>query len=203
MWELLIIAIDLTAVITKATSSRPSYDALVAAEREKVKLAADRTVRAARRVGQRKQADLAARARIHRHGLETRYQAAKAVHHGRLAASRRIIRMQIAELTSPPTQAPVPAPVLPDQIATTVRKYRAEHGLSQQKLAAILGCSVSTVGRLENGKQNPSSNTLQKLYDKLGFQAASSADGSAPQKLRLVPPAPGSRAGRGNATGAG
>jgi DNA-binding XRE family transcriptional regulator len=204
LWELLIFAIDLTAVISKATSTTPSYDKQVDAERRKVELAADLEVRAAKKASQLRQAALDNQARIHTHQLGTQFKAAQASHRGQLAIKSWRIRRQVRDATSPPpVPAPVPAGALPDQVAAFVRGYRARHGLSQQELAALLGLSVSTVRRLERGNWEPSDDTMRKLADKLGFPTAAGAKTGRPRNLRLVKQPDGTQARRGDATRSG
>lgn len=41
--------------------------------------------------------------------------------------------------------------------------YRAKHRLSQEKLAHLCGISLQTVNSVENGLQNPSKLTEQKI----------------------------------------
>ena len=42
-------------------------------------------------------------------------------------------------------------------------QYRAKHDLSQEKLAKLCGLSLQTVNSVENGLQNPSKLTEQKI----------------------------------------
>jgi transcriptional regulator with XRE-family HTH domain len=49
------------------------------------------------------------------------------------------------------------------QIGENIRKYRVKRGLSQLDLAAACGFEESSIGRLENGKTNPTIKTLLKL----------------------------------------
>ena len=42
-------------------------------------------------------------------------------------------------------------------------QYRAKHGLSQEKLAKLCNLSLQTVNSVENGLQNPSRLTEQKI----------------------------------------
>ena len=41
-------------------------------------------------------------------------------------------------------------------LTTKMHEYRKRKGISQEKLAQKVGCRRETVGRLENGKYNPS-----------------------------------------------
>lgn len=55
-------------------------------------------------------------------------------------------------------------------VATWVLRYRAEHGLSQRRLAALLGWKQPAVARLELGEHEPSLATLRQLAQKLGME---------------------------------
>jgi transcriptional regulator with XRE-family HTH domain len=50
-------------------------------------------------------------------------------------------------------------------------RYRRDHGLTQQELAAILEWKQSAVARLESGEHEPSLSTLRHLVDRLGATA--------------------------------
>lgn len=49
------------------------------------------------------------------------------------------------------------------QIGQNIRKYRLKKGFSQLDLAASSGFEESSIGRLENGKTNPTIKTLLKI----------------------------------------
>lgn len=51
------------------------------------------------------------------------------------------------------------------QIGDAVRRYRVEHQLSQQQLAAALQLTQSHVSRIESARQNLKLSTLQWLQD--------------------------------------
>lgn len=55
-------------------------------------------------------------------------------------------------------------------ISVAVVKYRGDHGLSQRKLAVMLGMSQPQVARLETGEHSPSLETIQRLATKLGWR---------------------------------
>jgi transcriptional regulator with XRE-family HTH domain len=52
--------------------------------------------------------------------------------------------------------------------ASTLRTMRLQKGLSQTKLAAMLGTSQSHVARIERGTENVSIQTCRKLREALG-----------------------------------
>lgn len=54
-------------------------------------------------------------------------------------------------------------------VANQVIRYRIDHGLSQRKLAALLGMHSSQVARLEAGEHEPRLSTLQLLTRRLGL----------------------------------
>lgn len=54
-------------------------------------------------------------------------------------------------------------------VANQVIRYRIGHGLSQRKLAALLGMHASQVARLELGEHEPRLSTLQLLTRRLGL----------------------------------
>ena len=56
------------------------------------------------------------------------------------------------------------------QISTAIFDYRQEKGLSQKKLAAILGVTQAMVSKLESGDYNYSVEQLWKISQKLGFK---------------------------------
>ena len=55
-------------------------------------------------------------------------------------------------------------------VALVVVGYRARHGLSQRKLADLLGWKPSQVARLELGEHNPSLETLIHLSQRVGLR---------------------------------
>lgn len=54
-------------------------------------------------------------------------------------------------------------------VANRLIAYRAEHGLSQARLAKVLGVKQPRVARLEIGEHNPTWETLILLAGKLGI----------------------------------
>jgi transcriptional regulator with XRE-family HTH domain len=55
-------------------------------------------------------------------------------------------------------------------IALAVVRFRAERGLSQRGLAAVLGMSQPQVARLEKGDVNPTMDTLVRVAAGLGIE---------------------------------
>lgn len=55
-------------------------------------------------------------------------------------------------------------------VALVVVGYRARHGLTQRKLANLLGWKPSQVARLELGEHNPSLETLIHLSQRVGLR---------------------------------
>ena len=56
-------------------------------------------------------------------------------------------------------------------MAHALRKYRIEHGLSQEKFADFLGYHRLTVVRWETGKRKPSPRELAQIEKKTGIPA--------------------------------
>ena len=48
------------------------------------------------------------------------------------------------------------------KLKTRIKEYRAKHNLKQEDLAQLVGVRRETIGKLENGKYNPS---LKLAYD--------------------------------------
>jgi ribosome-binding protein aMBF1 (putative translation factor) len=55
------------------------------------------------------------------------------------------------------------------QIAIQVIRWRTEHGLTQTKLAEMLGMRQPNIARLEAGEHTPSLDTLSRLSSGLGI----------------------------------
>ena len=53
-------------------------------------------------------------------------------------------------------------------LRTRIHEYRKERGVSQDELAEMLGIRRETVGRLENGKNNPSLKLAMDVAEALG-----------------------------------
>ena len=51
-----------------------------------------------------------------------------------------------------------------------IKQIMAEHGLSQQKLADILGVNQTTVGQWLLGKKKPGYDSILLLYEKFGVE---------------------------------
>ncbi|RZM20616.1 MAG: XRE family transcriptional regulator [Pedobacter sp.] len=54
------------------------------------------------------------------------------------------------------------------QVANLIRETRKEKGLTQKELGAKLGIGEFRVNRYENGKTNPTIETLQEIFAALG-----------------------------------
>lgn len=57
-------------------------------------------------------------------------------------------------------------------IGETVRARRAELGLSQEQLAALVGCCVTTIRNLERDYRRPQRRTREAIAKALGLSAA-------------------------------
>lgn len=55
-------------------------------------------------------------------------------------------------------------------VAVKVIEYRADHGLSQRRLAEQLGLPQPQVARLETGEHDPSQRTLTRIAGSLGIE---------------------------------
>jgi len=53
-------------------------------------------------------------------------------------------------------------------IGQRIAELRLERDLSQEELARAVGCSVTTISRLENGKNDPLDRTLRRVARALG-----------------------------------
>jgi putative transcriptional regulator len=42
------------------------------------------------------------------------------------------------------------------ELKTKIKEYRAKHNIKQEELASLVGVRRETIGKLENGKYNPS-----------------------------------------------
>lgn len=58
------------------------------------------------------------------------------------------------------------------EIAWQIIKYRMDHGLTQEELAARVGTSREQIARIESGRHLPSVTTLQRVADALGCRLA-------------------------------
>jgi len=58
------------------------------------------------------------------------------------------------------------------EFASTLLRYRAEHGLSQRALAKRLGVSQPRIVKLESGEHNPEIDTIINAVRRLGIEFA-------------------------------
>jgi transcriptional regulator with XRE-family HTH domain len=56
-------------------------------------------------------------------------------------------------------------------LATNLRKYRTKAGISQKQLADSVGTSHPRISEIENGRGNPTLDTLEKIAKVLNIQA--------------------------------
>jgi transcriptional regulator with XRE-family HTH domain len=61
---------------------------------------------------------------------------------------------------------------LTESIGHNVRRLREEKGWGQTELAFYAKMSTSIISLLENGKRNPSTNTLARIAEALGVEVA-------------------------------
>ncbi len=59
----------------------------------------------------------------------------------------------------------------------TVRRARAERGLTQVQLAEISGVGQSNISAIENGRRAPTAETLHRLLQACGFALLAAAGG--------------------------
>jgi transcriptional regulator with XRE-family HTH domain len=74
----------------------------------------------------------------------------------------------------------------PEDWACLVRRYRLRHGLTQARLAALVGVSQRTVSRWERGEDRPSLDIRRTLRD-LGWQPSGSLIASLAVGIRYSP----------------
>jgi transcriptional regulator with XRE-family HTH domain len=74
------------------------------------------------------------------------------------------------ELQDPEFRAEWERLTLARAVGQYVLSYRVRHGLSQRKLAQVLGIKQPQVARLEAGSHDPSFETLRLLSDRLGME---------------------------------
>ena len=55
-----------------------------------------------------------------------------------------------------------------ERFRTSLRALREEHGMTQSELAARLGCAASTICMYEQGRREPSFDTLRAIADVFG-----------------------------------
>lgn len=76
-------------------------------------------------------------------------------------------------------------------IAWQIVKYRMEHNLTQQELAARVGTSHSQISRVESGRHQMNIDTLRRIGDALGlrlvitFEPRSEPQPSAEQRITV------------------
>lgn len=63
---------------------------------------------------------------------------------------------------------PITIEAIRSTIAVNLRRYRAERGIAQEKLALIAGVDRTMVSKIERELTNPSIETLLKLANVLG-----------------------------------
>ncbi len=56
-------------------------------------------------------------------------------------------------------------------VGKKIQQIRKHKGITQEKLAEMIGIEVPSLSNLETGKYSPSTETLQKLADVLGVKA--------------------------------
>lgn len=61
--------------------------------------------------------------------------------------------------------------IMPIRVATVVKENREAKGLTQERLAELIGTSTGFIGQLERGLTYPSMPVLAKLVDILGIDA--------------------------------
>ena len=62
--------------------------------------------------------------------------------------------------------------VFANEIATLLIGYRMKHSLTQKQLAERLGLTVPEVSRLEHGRHNPNTRTVERIAYALGKRIA-------------------------------
>lgn len=88
------------------------------------------------------------------------------------------------------------------QLASSLRAWRREHGLSQEKLGEVLGVDRTYVGALERGERNPSLRVVQDIANGLGVRAIELLDGEESRKVSLPAETPALRAAKAAVSGA-
>lgn len=62
-----------------------------------------------------------------------------------------------------------------------LKRYREEHGISQEQLGVILGTSKQVISRYENNQRSPQLDTVQSYAHKLNLPVVYLADNSCGQ----------------------
>ena len=73
---------------------------------------------------------------------------------------------------------PITIEAIRSTIAINLRRYRAEKGFAQEKLALIAGVDRTMVSKIERELTNPSIETLLKLANVLGVTVSELLDDS-------------------------
>jgi transcriptional regulator with XRE-family HTH domain len=55
------------------------------------------------------------------------------------------------------------------RVALNLRQYRADHGLSQEKLGEITGQHRTSIGKIERAEKDIRLSTLEQLAERLGL----------------------------------
>lgn len=72
-------------------------------------------------------------------------------------------------------------------LAENVKRLRTQKGLSQQQLAETIGVSHPRVSEIENGRSNPTLETICLLAEALETTAARLLRDSPPKKIEINP----------------
>lgn len=93
------------------------------------------------------------------------------VHHINLSETKTNDELIAERLRSDPEfRAEWERTALARAVAVAIIRYRAQHDLSQRKLADRLGVKQPQVARLELGEVNPSIDTLIRISSRLGIE---------------------------------
>lgn len=71
-------------------------------------------------------------------------------------------------------------------IASNIKRYRAEKGVAQEKLALIAGVDRTMVSKIERELTNPSIETLLKLANVLGVTVSALLDDAAQKQAEAL-----------------
>lgn len=75
-----------------------------------------------------------------------------------------------------------PSPPLTAVLATNIRAFREEKGLSQEAFADVCGLHRTYVGSVERGERNVTLSTLEVLASVMGVSVPQLLTGKAPRK---------------------
>jgi transcriptional regulator with XRE-family HTH domain len=56
-------------------------------------------------------------------------------------------------------------------VGQEIRRVREERGLNQAQLAVVVGTGPAAISRIENGRQSPNTETLERIARALGVEA--------------------------------